>query len=76
MSMIRGGYPMRRSAAAANSAPSKQCALRSRNTLRGERYSLSVLYGMLSRNNWILMGVVSVRRIARSAGVHWGEGGM
>ena len=39
-SMISGGWPCRRSAAAASSAPSMHCTVRSRSTRRGERQAL------------------------------------
>src|SRR6187399_1778320 len=59
-SSINGGQPLIRSAAAAKSAASKQCAVRSRITRRGERQvspSGSMLYGREFRNAWIFHGV-------------------
>jgi hypothetical protein len=62
--------PSIRSAAAPNSAPSMQCAVRSRSTRRGERQvgpPGSLLYARSSRKRWILAGEVRRRNTAVSA---------
>src|SRR5215470_9219133 len=63
-SRISGGRPPTRRAAAANSAPSKQCAVLFCITNRGDRHvspSFSLLYGRSSRYCWIFSGSDSFR---------------
>src|SRR4051794_27162640 len=59
---MSGGQPFTFNAAAAKRAASKQCAVRSRITRRGDRQvspSGSVLYGIEFRKSWIFHGLES-----------------
>src|SRR5438477_9906503 len=66
---MSGGKPSARSAAAAKIAPSRQCAVRSARTRRGDQAVVARWYGSASRNRWMPYGVLRARRVRRSAGV-------
>src|SRR3989338_7864270 len=66
-----GRCPWYAKAAAAKSAPSKQCAVRSPKTPGGDTHApppTSKLTGTSSKNSWIFFAVVSLAKILRSEG--------
>src|SRR5258708_21800481 len=68
--MMSGGSPIARSAAAAKIAPSRQWAVRSRSTRRGDHAVVARWYGIASRKRWIPTGVLSARSRRSPAGVN------
>src|SRR5258708_13465713 len=68
--MMSGGSPIARSAGAGKIAPSRQWAVRSRSTRRGDHAVVARWYGIASRKRWIPTGVLSARSRRSSAGVN------